>query len=147
MNEDEPQEPLKDALANSPQEPTSLGLPQERPSGPPPRDPRRRLRELLEIPDSQRSETEWDELIELEISLAPGNRAVTAPQGDQVRRPERGRRPEQPGRRPEPSASRRPDQIQRTDQTGRPEQPKTGPKTGKRFFKKPKRPPGSPPSI
>jgi len=37
--------------------------------------PRRRLQELLAIPDNQRSEEEWDELNELEIMLAPGNRA------------------------------------------------------------------------
>lgn len=36
--------------------------------------PRRRMQELLAIPDSQRSDEEWDELNELEISLAPGNR-------------------------------------------------------------------------
>lgn len=41
---------------------------------PPPAPPRRRLQELLAIPDGQRSEAEWDELHELEISLAPGNR-------------------------------------------------------------------------
>ncbi|MFO8152532.1 hypothetical protein [Thioalkalivibrio sp.] len=35
--------------------------------------PRRRLQELLAIPDSKRSEEEWDELIELEISLASVN--------------------------------------------------------------------------
>ncbi|HLA34907.1 MAG TPA: hypothetical protein VJ001_08585 [Rhodocyclaceae bacterium] len=40
----------------------------------PPPDPRRRMRELLAIPDSQRSDALWDELIELEIQLAPGNR-------------------------------------------------------------------------
>ena len=32
------------------------------------------MQELLAIPDSQRTEAEWDELIELEITLAPGNR-------------------------------------------------------------------------
>jgi hypothetical protein len=32
------------------------------------------MQELLAIPDSQRSDEEWDELNELEISLAPGNR-------------------------------------------------------------------------
>ena len=42
---------------------------------PQPVSPRRRLQALLEIPDSQRTEAEWDELNELEISLAPGNRA------------------------------------------------------------------------
>lgn len=36
--------------------------------------PRRRLQELLAIPDNQRTDEEWDELNELEISLAPGNR-------------------------------------------------------------------------
>lgn len=35
--------------------------------------PRRRLQELLAIPDSRRTEEEWDELNELEISLAPVN--------------------------------------------------------------------------
>lgn len=41
--------------------------------------PRRRLQELLAIPDRLRSEAEWDELHELEISLAPGNRADSTP--------------------------------------------------------------------
>jgi len=40
----------------------------------PPTSPRRRLQELLAIPDSQRTEAQWDELNELEIRLAPGNR-------------------------------------------------------------------------
>src|SRR5258706_9780879 len=39
-----------------------------------PISPRRRLQELLAIPDSQRTEAQWDELNELEIKLAPGNR-------------------------------------------------------------------------
>jgi hypothetical protein len=43
-------------------------------NAPQPTSPRRRLQELLAIPDSQRTEAEWDELNELEISLAPGNR-------------------------------------------------------------------------
>lgn len=42
---------------------------------PQPFSPRRRLQELLAIPDNQRTEAEWDELNELEIKLAPGNRA------------------------------------------------------------------------
>lgn len=41
--------------------------------------PRRRLQELLAIPDRLRTEAQWDELHELEISLAPGNRADTEP--------------------------------------------------------------------
>lgn len=39
-------------------------------------DPRRRLRELLSIPDRDRSDAEWDELNEIEIQLAPGNGAT-----------------------------------------------------------------------
>lgn len=37
-------------------------------------DNRRRLRELLSIPERDRSDEQWDEIIELEIQLAPGNR-------------------------------------------------------------------------
>lgn len=40
-----------------------------------PNDPRRRLRELLSIPERDRTEEQWDEIVELEIQLAPGNRA------------------------------------------------------------------------
>jgi hypothetical protein len=43
-------------------------------NAPQPISPRRRLQELLAIPDSQRTEAQWDELNELEIKLAPGNR-------------------------------------------------------------------------
>ena len=39
-----------------------------------PISPRRRLQELLAIPDNQRTDAQWDELNELEIKLAPGNR-------------------------------------------------------------------------
>ena len=44
------------------------------PPAPPPNDNRRRLRELLSIPERDRSDEQWDEIIELEIQLAPGNR-------------------------------------------------------------------------
>ncbi len=37
-------------------------------------DIRRRIRELLSIPDRDRTDAEWDELNELEIRTAPGNR-------------------------------------------------------------------------
>jgi len=63
------------------------------------KDPRRRLRELLAVPDRDRSEAIWDEIVRLEIELAPGNRAPSS-QGDAGRRPEPNRRQEQ-GRRPE----------------------------------------------
>jgi len=42
-------------------------------------DPRRRIRELLSIPDRDRTDAEWDELNELEIQTAPGNQASTHP--------------------------------------------------------------------
>jgi hypothetical protein len=50
---------------------------------PPPQQPqqqpqqasgKQRLRELIAIPERQRTDAEWDELNELEISLAQGNR-------------------------------------------------------------------------
>ncbi len=41
---------------------------------PQPLSPRRRLQMLLAIPDNQKTEAEWDEINELEITLAPGNR-------------------------------------------------------------------------
>jgi hypothetical protein len=46
-----------------------------------PVSPRRRLQELLAIPDSQRTEAQWDELNELEIKLAPGNRESPSDSG------------------------------------------------------------------
>src|SRR3972149_7677886 len=62
-------------------------------------DPGRRLRELLAVPERERTDAIWDEIIALEIQLAPGNRA-TSPQADVGRRQEPGRRQES-GRRPE----------------------------------------------
>ena len=38
------------------------------------RELQRRLRELLSVPERDRSDELWDEIIELEIQLAPGNR-------------------------------------------------------------------------
>lgn len=51
--------------------------PENPPANPPaqqPNDNRRRLRELLSIPERDRTDEQWDEIIELEIQLAPGNR-------------------------------------------------------------------------
>jgi hypothetical protein len=42
-------------------------------------DPRRRIRELLSIPERDRTDAEWDELNELEIQTAPGNRTSSQP--------------------------------------------------------------------
>jgi len=51
-----------------------------------PLDMRRRLRELLSVPERDRSDEVWDEIIELEIQLAPGNRVAGGePQGGQQR--------------------------------------------------------------
>lgn len=44
-------------------------------------DPRRRIRELLAIPERDRTDAEWDELNELEIQTAPGNRIGNQPLG------------------------------------------------------------------
>jgi hypothetical protein len=46
-----------------------------------PTDSRRRLRELLSVPERDRTDEQWDEIIELEIQLAPGNRVSTTEQG------------------------------------------------------------------
>ena len=50
---------------------------------PPPNDNRRRLRDLLSIPERDRTDEQWDEIIELEIQLAPGNRISGNEQGGQ----------------------------------------------------------------
>jgi hypothetical protein len=79
------------------------GQPAQEPQGenataaPRAQDPRRRLRELLAVPERERSDAAWDEIIELEIQLAPGNRATSqSPQGgrqpDSVRNSDPGRR-------------------------------------------------------
>ena len=51
------------------------------PVAPAPPDPRRRLRDLLSIPERDRTDAQWDEIIELEIQLAPGNRIGPAAGG------------------------------------------------------------------
>lgn len=127
MSDDQSTEPSAaepHAAAQAPAEPVR--------NEPPPPDPRRRLRELLAIPDHQRTDAIWDEIIELEISLAPGNRIQPGSngQGDPGRRMPgaaqgQGRRQEQPRR-----------------QEGSP-----GNKPSKRFFKKAKRPPGAQPKT
>lgn len=43
-------------------------------------DPRKRLRALLAIAERDRTDEQWDEIIELEIQLAPGNRVDGANQ-------------------------------------------------------------------
>lgn len=53
----------------------------------PPNDNRRRLRELLSIAERDRTDEQWDEIIELEIQLAPGNRIAGNESGHGQERP------------------------------------------------------------
>jgi len=50
-------------------------------NAPPPISPHRRLQELLAIPESQRTDAQWDEIHELEIKLSSANREQTPEQG------------------------------------------------------------------
>jgi hypothetical protein len=43
---------------------------------------RQRLRELMAIPDRDRTDEQWDELAALELQLAPGNRIEPSRRGD-----------------------------------------------------------------
>jgi hypothetical protein len=54
---------------------------------PQPTSPRQRLKELLAIPERQRTDAQWDEINELEIQLAAGNRQDAPPQGGQPHAP------------------------------------------------------------
>lgn len=63
---------------------------------------RRRIRELLSIPDRDRTDAEWDELNELEIRTAPGNRDYDRSQDRQgEKRPGGMGQQGQQGRRPD----------------------------------------------
>ena len=135
MNEEHPtpEQPGDAQVADA--QPADAPRNDAQPREPQPPDPRRRLRELLAIPDRDRTDAIWDEIVVLEIQLAPGNRAVS-PQTDVGRRPpDQGRRPEQ-GRRQE-QQGRRPDQMRRQESA-------PGGKPGKRPFHKPRRGPGAP---
>lgn len=125
MNDEQPIE-QPSALPASGEQPAAEPVRNE----PPQQDPRRRLRELLAIPDHQRTDAIWDEIIELEICLAPGNRVQP------------GTQPSDPGRRPPGQG-----QGRRQDQARRQDQPPGTSKPSKRFFKKSKRPPGAPPKV
>ena len=84
----------------------------------PPNDNRRRLRDLLSIPERDRTDEQWDEIIELEIQLAPGNRISGNEQGSghQGRgpmpqgKPGGGGGPQQKKHRPRTNNNRRPRQ-------------------------------------
>lgn len=57
--------------------------------------PRRTLQALLAIPERERTDAQWDEINELEILLAPGNRE-SGP-NDQHRRNPQGQGGQRPG--------------------------------------------------
>ena len=57
-------------------------------NAPQPTSPRRRLQELLAIPESQRTDEQWDEINELEIKLSSVNRQQTHDQGGRRNIPE-----------------------------------------------------------
>jgi hypothetical protein len=85
---------------------------------------RRRIRELLSIPERDRTDAEWDELNELEIRTAPGNRDYDRTQDrqpdkrqgpmnqqGQSRRPDRNNKPQgnKNSNAPRPQAEGRPE--------------------------------------
>ena len=71
MTQSNPENPIEETPVEAPAQPQpSPGL-----------DSRRRLRELLSVPERDRTDEVWDEIIELEIQLAPGNRISAAEQG------------------------------------------------------------------
>ncbi|MEO8409441.1 MAG: hypothetical protein ABI478_02640 [Propionivibrio sp.] len=124
---------------------------------PQPNDPRRRIRELMAIPERDRTDAEWEELNELEIRTAPGNRQTQqtrdadsggntsynakydraggkhAHVSGQPRRPDRNN---QPGKNNGPRPDSRPQQEGRSDQ-----------RPAKRQHRRPKRPPGPPENL
>jgi hypothetical protein len=68
---------------------------------PKPDNPRARLQALLAVPERDRTESQWDELNELEIMLASGNReSAPQPHGDRQNNSTSGGRPHQGGGQP-----------------------------------------------
>jgi hypothetical protein len=65
-----------------------------------------RLKELLAIPERQRTEAQWDEINELEITLTPVNRVVTSER--MIRRPAPAASPDQSKPRGEHAQGKRP---------------------------------------
>lgn len=118
---------------------------------PQPTSPRRRLQELQAIPDSERTDAQWDELNDLEIQLAPGNRLDSGKQpGKQdsqrnsMPRPAQARSAGQPRTNPNPHAQARPPARPRPEGDGQEQgqgQPK---KPFRKFHKRPAKP--NPPS-
>jgi hypothetical protein len=66
-----------------------------------PISPRARLQALLAIPERQRTDAEWDEINELEIKLASGNREGAPQQNARPNAPAPGGQPRPGGGRPD----------------------------------------------
>lgn len=103
-------------------------------------DPRRRIRELLAIPERDRTDEQWDELNELEIRTAPGNRESDrqqpgAPEGRQNFATQ-GRRPE----RNQGIKTPRPDLRLDIRSDARPQEARADGRPPKRQHRRPKRP-------
>jgi hypothetical protein len=86
---------------------------------PEPVPPRRRLQELLAIPERQRTDEQWDEINELEIKLASANREDA---------------PDPSVRREAPSNNNNNNQSRRNNRPGGGQQ---GKKPPRKFHKKP----------
>jgi len=68
-------------------------------SAPQPMSPRSRLQTLLAIPESRRTDAEWDEIHELEIKLSSANREQPPEQGARRNTPATGAGHPRPGGR------------------------------------------------
>ena len=62
-----------------------------------PESPRARLQALLAVPERQRTDAQWDEINELEIMLAAGNRQGAPEQRERGNAPMGNARPRQGG--------------------------------------------------
>jgi hypothetical protein len=90
---------MNDETESDNQQTAPAGIPlaepaQVRPQAP---DPRQRLRQLLAIPERGRTDAMWDEIVELEIQMAPANRAQ--PQQNNANKPAQ-QRPQESAPRP-----------------------------------------------
>lgn len=86
----------------------------EPPSSNPDLDLRRRLRELLSVPERERTDEQWDEIIELEVRLAPGNRLEPSRRSDSGGGGSPGRQQQQPKKHTGgPRPAKRPGKHQR----------------------------------
>ena len=99
--------------------------------------PRARLQELQAIPERQRTEEEWDELNELEIMFAAGNRDTG--QGHGNRDHDRGNRDPGYGRGGGGGNPQQQGQGQRKGEGGGPGGGGGGRKGPRKFHKKPKK--------